>query len=98
MTEQVSRRRLLTIACVLVGLLTVGVGPTAADVPHADDAANDVCDHYTTEAYATIDALEADAAADGVLSETDRIGPVQAVVAQLNVDLSRANCPSERSA
>lgn len=95
MTQQLARHRLLTLLVVIVGLTLVGVTPALADELPADGGSGDACTQRTADAYEAIDAYEASLSDIGVVEETDRIGRVQAIVSQLNFDLSRIDCATD---
>lgn len=95
MTQQLVRHLFLSVLFVIVSLALVGVSPVLADELPADGGSGDACTQRTADAYEAIDAYEASLPANGVITETDRIGPVQAIVSELNLDMSRMDCTTE---
>jgi hypothetical protein len=95
MTQQLARHRFLTVLFVIGSLALVGVTPALADELPADGGSGDACTQRTADAYTAIDTYESSLPANGVVTETDRIRPVQAIVSQLNFGLSRMDCATE---
>ncbi|WP_411964198.1 hypothetical protein [Haloferax sp. YSMS24] len=85
----------LVAFCVVVGLLVAGVGPVAADeLSDGNNTGGAVCEELYADAYAEIDGFAERLPVDHVL-EGDVLGPIQAVVSQLNYDLTTRNCAIE---
>ncbi|KAB1198446.1 MULTISPECIES: hypothetical protein [Haloferax] len=93
--NQLWPKRGFVALCVLLGLLVTGVGAVAADELFDEhDTDGEECDLLYADAYAEIDTLAERLPVDHVL-EADVLGPIQAVVSQLDYDVKTRGCAVE---
>lgn len=94
MTKQPTRHRLPQLLCAILGVVLVGTAPAmAVELPDEHGGGNDCSDRHTT-AYDAIDTVE-DTRPDDELTEADTLGQIQAIVTQLNIDVTRMGCAAE---
>lgn len=90
--------RLLQACCALIALLVIASPAAVADELPANDGGHGIdstsCTQLYQDADVAVDTFEALLLTDAGLAETDIVGPVQAITADLNFRATSMGCPA----
>lgn len=98
MPQQTARCRIVQLLCVLVSIALIGTMPAVADeVPGNDGGTTSDCaDHEAaSDAIDAVDTVEGSRLIDSVAAELDVLSQIQAILVELNYDLTHTQCPTE---